>query len=107
MAYYLTAVYEEGESDPTNTQEVLLTGIDDIEDVNIEVFPNPADDKVFLNSKETIHSVRLYDYTGQVLMKKSINDKSHQLNISELKPGIYFLMMETENRSVTEQIIKK
>lgn len=106
-AYYLTAVYEEGESDPTNTQEVLLTSNDEFAAESIKVFPNPADDFVFLNSDELIYSIKLYNYNGQVLIEKNTKAKSSKLDVSELMPGIYFLKMETGNQSVVRQIIKK
>lgn len=106
-SYYITAVYDEGESDPTNIQEVLLTGTDEYELEYIHVFPNPAGNFVFLNSKESMTSVKVYNYTGQVMLTKTIDQKSYKLNISQLESGIYFLMIETGNKSVSRQIIKK
>jgi hypothetical protein len=106
-SYYLTAVYDEGESEPTNIQEVLLTTTDEFESDCINVFPNPAGDYVFLNSDEPINSYIIYNYNGQSLMKKKTNDKSYKLNISQLKPGIYFVVIESGNRSVSRQFIKK
>ncbi len=106
-SYYLTAVYDDGESEPTNIQEVLLTGINEPEMENINVFPNPAGDFVFLNSEESITSVKVCNYAGQVIIKKTINNNSHKLNISQLKSGIYFLIIETGNKSIFRQIIKK
>jgi hypothetical protein len=106
-AYYLTAVYDEGESEPTNIEEILLTGMDEFESDRISVFPNPASNFVVLRSDEPISSVRLYDYTGKILWGKSMQCKIHKIDISKLKPGIYLLLMETGSKSVSRQIIKK
>jgi len=105
-SYYLTAVYDEGESAPTIIQEVLLSGTEELESELINVFPNPANNHVYLNSEEPISSVKLYSYSGQVLIEKSIKEKSFKLDISQLKQGIYFLIIETESRSITSEIIK-
>ncbi len=106
-SFYITAVYDEGESGATNTQEVMLTGNDEMEIGQLKVFPNPASDFVVLESEEPITSVLVYNYTGQVVMKETINNKSYKLDISSLKAGTYFLIMETGNKSVSRQIVKE
>ncbi|MCF8368578.1 MAG: C10 family peptidase [Bacteroidales bacterium] len=105
-SYYLTAVYDEGESDPTNTQEVLLTGNDEIQSNYFNVFPNPAESFVMLSSQDPIHWLKLYNYSGQLLFEKKVDSKSFKLNIADLKAGIYFLRLETGNRAVSQQIVK-
>ncbi len=106
-AYFLTAVYDEGESDPTYTLEILLTGENEITKENISIFPNPVSDIVYLKSDESIISVKVLNYTGQVVMAETINNKLYGLNLSQLKQGIYFLVMETGNKQVSRKIVKK
>ncbi len=106
-SYYITAVYDDGESDPTNTLEILLTGSDELYSESINVFPNPASDILYLKSDESITSVKVFNYTGQVVMNKSIDNRSYKLDVSQLQDGIYFLIMEIGEKSVSRQIIKK
>lgn len=106
-AYYLTAIYDEGESGPTNTQEVLLTSTDEIDSEKVNVFPNPAAKYVLINSKEAISTIELYNSKGQFLSKTKTNEKSYKLDISELEAGIYFLRIETKTNTFSKQIIKK
>jgi len=106
-AYYLTAVYDEGESDPTNTLEVTLTGNNEYFYKKISAYPNPATDFISLKSGELMTSLKVINYTGKIVMKKTVNSVSFNLNISDLKQGIYFLIIETENGTVSKQIIKK
>jgi hypothetical protein len=106
-SYYLTAVYDEGESDPTNVQEVLLTISDELNQSSVNVFPNPTDQYVFINANEPIKSFELYNINGQFIDKKKINNASYKIDVSELEPGIYYLMIKSINKSVTRQIIKK
>jgi len=106
-AYYLTAVYDEGESEPTDTLDVTLTSDNEIHAENISLFPNPASDVVYLKSDETITSVTVFSYTGQIVIRENINTELYKLDISQLKQGIYFLIMETGNKQVSRQIVKK
>ncbi len=85
----------------------MLTGNDEMEIGQLKVFPNPASDFVVLESEEPITSVLVYNYTGQVVMKETINNKSYKLDISSLKAGTYFLIMETGSKSVSRQIVKE
>ena len=91
----------------TNTLEILLTGSDELYSESINVFPNPASDVVYLKSDESITSVKVFNYTGQVVMNKSIDNRSYKLDVSQLQDGIYFLIMEIGEKSVSRQIIKK
>lgn len=107
-AFYITAVYEEGESLPTNTQEVLLTGVDDISlDESMMLFPNPAQQFLNLNANETISSVRIFNYDGRELSANvSISDHTAVVDLSGLKQGIYFLLIKTKEKSMYRQVIK-
>jgi hypothetical protein len=106
-SYYLKAVYDEGESDATNTQEILLTGKEEFDSNQFKVFPNPTNDFVILESDVAITSIQVYNQTGQVMINKPTNDKSISLDLSQLKAGTYFLMMEVGDKIISKQIVKE
>jgi hypothetical protein len=105
-AYYLTAVYEEGESDPTNIEEVTLTGIEDNESIEVEIFPNPAEDYMAVIVTGTVISMKIYGYDGN-LIGNPTSSGNRKLDISQLESGVYFLQVETENSNFTKRFIKK
>jgi hypothetical protein len=107
-AYYLTAVYDEGESAPTNIQEILLTGMEDLSaSASVIVFPNPAGQFVYIDAGEAISSVSLYNYDGQELNSNlTINGHSAMADLSGMKDGIYFLLIRTKDQSIYRQVIK-
>ena len=76
---------------------------------NLSLYPNPADDFVYLkmngNSTSTI-DIAVYNTLGQKLMefKKSASDNLN-LNLSELNSGIYFLKFKEGENSVTKRLI--
>ncbi|GEM_PF-1996743 len=106
-SYYLTAVYDEGESDPTDTLEIMLTANDDFSLNNLKVFPNPAKDVVSVTSEERINSVKLVNYTGEVVLQEAVNEKKHTINISQLENGIYFMIVENKNNIIMKKIVKE
>lgn len=68
----------------------------------LEVYPNPAKDIVYLNSTSNQREeVRLTDASGRVLQQISIPAKGKtQLDIRNLKAGMYFVMTSTETYKI-------
>ncbi len=54
---------------------------------NISIYPNPVDDILTFSSKE-IKSVEIYDLMGALIIKRN----SNIINMSNLNPGIYFVI---------------
>ncbi|MEA3443838.1 MAG: two-component regulator propeller domain-containing protein [Bacteroidota bacterium] len=61
---------------------------------SLELFPNPAKDKLIISSSsETIPiaGIEIYNLSGQLLQKTTINKKQGTIDVSGLSPGNYFL----------------
>ena len=73
---------------------------------SIYIFPNPANEKVFINydAKINVKNVILFDMTGVDTGIKLNNDT---MDISELPTGIYILNIYTELGVITKKIIKE
>ena len=62
----------------------------------ISVYPNPAQDEIFIKSKATIYNIVLYDISGKVVKNYRESEKLNtHLDISSLQTGIYFLHVES------------
>jgi hypothetical protein len=106
--YYVTAVYENpnGESDPTNTITVdVITGIEDIIFSSTSIFPNPASGIVNIKSDYTINTIKVYNYSGQVISNELVDTKFYQFNTSKFNPGLYLFQIETNEGTITKRII--
>ena len=79
--------------------------IQDYNDFQVVVFPNPvADDlKVVYNYGEI--SYRLFSIDGKQIQNGRV--ENYQIAMSHLNPGIYFLVLEADGQSMTKKIIKK
>lgn len=66
------------------------------------VFPNPTNGYINIETTEQIESLTIIDFTGRLI--KSENNKV--IDLSMLKAGIYFLKVKTNNDNFTKTIIK-
>ncbi|MCF8302127.1 MAG: T9SS type A sorting domain-containing protein [Bacteroidales bacterium] len=102
--YYVTAVYDAGESEGSNTVEVTITGIDDVEAGKLSIYPVPANDFVNVESDVTVKSVRVMNHVGQLVYSNDATDKQFRINVSDFDAGVYFIQLETETGVVTKKI---
>ena len=103
--YYVTAVYDEGESDPSNTVTVdIITSVPDVDASQMVIYPNPATNMVNIESESEIISLVLYTYLGQVVTNLEPGINKVVLDVSNREPGIYFVRLETEKGVVTKKI---
>mgnify|MGYP006291818911 CR=1 FL=1 len=95
-----------------------IVGIDNQElpeevDVELIVYPNPADDLIHckLNfEKSSQVNMALFNAQGtliwQIPVKECGGDEDIPVNTAKLKSGIYFLRLQTNNKSITRKILK-
>lgn len=58
---------------------------------DIQLFPNPASNKLTINSSELIAAYAIYNISGEQLMQKDeVNEVSQELLIEKLSNGVYF-----------------
>ena len=94
------------------TQLMLSTkvGIEELGVANFRVYPNPTTGELTINNEQlTINNVEIYDIYGKKLSFNHliISSSNHQINISHFPAGIYFLRIQTENKMITQKIIKQ
>ena len=86
---------------------IILAGFYDIDDnraLPIRVFPNPANDKVFIEA-EGIICVRLCDLHGQCLIKKEGNNSDMmEISLNSLASSIYTIEILTEQGRVIRKL---
>ncbi|GEM_PF-3554939 len=75
----------------------------------IKVFPNPANDKISVNSKVNINAYELVDITGKTIIQKQSKTfgTSFTIDISVLNSGLYFLNVNSNKSNKVIKILKK
>jgi len=108
--YYTKVTDENGCTVFSDTLHVSVTGIGDLRDGEITLYPNPNNGlfTIRLNSPEKIEEISLYNALGkQVYIEKPATPllQEKELNLSGLPAGIYILHLKTTNRIRTLKIM--
>lgn len=66
------------------------------------VFPNPAKDVLTISAGTQIAGIKIVDLSGRICVEKSdVNMFTTNVDLSGLKPGVYFLRTENINTKIT------
>ena len=78
-------------------------GRSDFEKANVFLYPNPASEKVFIQSKSEAN-ITIYDVSGRVVVsQKSIT--SNGINVSNLSRGIYVATIVSEGKKTSIRLV--
>ena len=74
----------------------------------VVIYPNPAVDFVMVNNGTGIDQVRLYSFTGALVLDEAVNGAaSHRLDLDRLPAGAYLLSVDTPEGTLTKRIMKE
>ncbi|MEO0580976.1 MAG: choice-of-anchor J domain-containing protein [Bacteroidota bacterium] len=96
------------ENDTLTVQQAIgtATSIQDMETLPITVYPNPANDQLFVSVDGSINGwrIELRDLTGRLLHARALNTNKQAISTANLSDGIY--MVRLVNRDGRTQIEK-
>ena len=108
--FYVVAFNDETESDPSEVYTVVVED-DAIEELNasFNVYPNPVNDKLYIETEATIEAVTIYTVTGVMVGQQTTVNRQQTLSIdvTNLNSGAYIMKVVTENGEVVQRFIKK
>ncbi len=75
----------------------------------VKIYPNPSSDIFHIDIPDfTDTSYKIYNINGQLIKENNIQKMSNQIQINDLKNGMYFLALYKNNQRIkTYKIIKK
>ena len=77
--------------------------VDDQNQLDISIYPNPTSDIVYIDGNYTQLEAVVYDILGKQVMNKSI---TNSIDISQLEKGVYILQLFDGAKLTTQRIIK-
>jgi len=111
---YYVYVYNGQVTNPcafADTFQILLVGIDEHAIQPVKTYPNPANDRLFIDLKNTANqalSAQIYNATGALVMSQSVNGKAlAEVNIEKLPAGIYYLLVNGQATRYSAKWIKQ
>lgn len=87
-------------------------GVTDIDDAvseagAIEIYPNPTDGLLYINSSSTINKVIVTDMTGKVILDEIGGSNEVEIDLSSNVQGMYLLNVVTDNDFYVEKVVLK
>jgi len=90
----------------TTVKSVL--GISDYQiDNTISYYPNPVKDVLYVNSKNNLKGISIYDINGRVLLNTALieNQVQENFDVSKLGSGVYFIKIVSDKGQFIDKII--
>lgn len=84
--------------------------VNDVISSKFNLYPNPVNDVVNISNEEHIgvNNVSVIDMNGRVVKTFEFNNQSQvQMNISDLKAGIYIFKISTNEGTASKKVVKK
>lgn len=103
-SYTGTLTIDGGNVDENITLPVA-TSMQKTEAETVNVFPNPANDKITLSGAKMVKSLKITNMSGKVVKELITKGEITTVNISDIPAGQYILSLQTENESITRQFI--
>ena len=76
---------------------------------NFNIYPNPVNDRLYIETEVEVEEVVVYTITGVVVgQQTTVNgQQTSSIDVSNLNSGIYFVKVVTENGEVVKRFVKK
>ncbi len=108
LCYQVRALF--GNNKSAFTKEVCVTAtadmIDEI-DSKVEIYPNPVNDKLYIETQTQTLTIEIYDVYGRRQQLSSVSHQPSVIDVADLKSGIYFVKINTEKGNIVKRIIKQ
>ncbi|MBE9491595.1 MAG: C10 family peptidase [Bacteroidetes bacterium] len=110
--FYITTYYNAGESQASNIILVIIPGINKLPEPVIKVFPNPAQEKLYIIFPESISQnqcmLNLYNSKGENSLTKIVKPDGNNLiilDLMNLEKAVYLLNIRTHDINIAKKII--
>lgn len=110
ISYYYTDI---NSCSATATQTVdvsLCTGINEVNDVSISVFPNPTRELIHVKMDASVvdnATIQLYDAIGKLIISERVNSTVTTLNLANYAKGMYTIRVVSEEKQSIIKVIKE
>ena len=101
--YFVRVTNSLGCSAQSSNLELTYTGLEELESSRMLVYPNPAQDEIFIDGTSNI--LEIIDIYGRVLSKLSSKSTKTLFDVSKLSSGVYFI--KNEKMEIVKFLVQK
>ena len=106
----VVALYEKDRSSVGIAKKYVLgENVIDNKEIGCSIYPNPTDDRLYIETQTTAQTVEIYDVLGkaQNLRISGSQDLRISVDVSNLNSGIYIIKINTEEGNIVRRFIKQ
>ena len=94
------------DSRPSWYENLTILGVNEFSNESITIYPNPVSNIVTINNTSTIQieTIKIYDVLGRRIFQEDGN--LNTIDVSYLKSGLLFIMIETAEGVLTKKVLK-
>lgn len=107
VTYYATQTINGYESASSFEITIQFLANDSFVFKDLKFSPNPIVDVLYIQSKNRIANVTVYNITGQKVLQQNFDNLDVRLQLSQLKAGNYFIKLESDNKVQVIKVIKE
>lgn len=85
------------EDELTEVYSMMTTSTYDIDPTSFSLSPNPVSDELRVSTKQKYDSYIVIDNTGKVVLHKFLDTNDFEIDVNQLKAGLYFLKLQSSN----------
>lgn len=78
--------------------------LDENQQATIKIYPNPASDFLFVETKEAI-AVKIFNTSGQLVLEEKQVKKDKAIDVSNLHSGVYLVQLIQNGKSSSQKLI--
>ena len=84
-----------------------LTGIADLSENEITIYPNPTSSIVrFDFAGNEVNWIKIIDLSGKLIATKTSVNRNESIDISKFPNGIYFVLIKTDEKEISYKLVK-
>ena len=73
----------------------------------LDIYPNPTENNLFIETEHKIEEIVIYDVYGRKCQQTNGATSQHVLDVTDLNAGIYFVKVVTDNNEIVKRFVKK
>jgi hypothetical protein len=105
--YQIEGYVKNGDTTGIITPDDVLLAVNENPAVaKVSLHPNPAAQRVFLNTTEET-MVWIFDLKGQLMLHQKFDESTNEIDLQNYKPGVYFIKIVTAQNSWSQKLIVK
>ena len=103
---HIIKLYSYGNFNLGNITFSLPTAISNINNDNVLIYPNPASDLIYLESKNSNSQIQIFSVDGKMQFQ-SFSEDVNKINVKNWNRGIYIIKVISVNSIQTSKIVLK